>query len=260
MQPILEIVETCIWSGRLENEKPVSLILIAEQESAKTEVLKHFAKTETIRYASDITSRGMIAYKNDIMSGKLRHICIMDLVRVANHGRGVSNRTFQVLGSLMEEGEADNSDAGGLEKWENFPKIGVVSAITEKYYTSSRGEWRRTGFLTRFLPVRFGYSESTVHEVHTAIATGHKLPEPIKLALPEKPLKVILKDKEAADIQRRAEILGQLNEVYGFRYHRNLRTLAKARALMHKRFAVTEQDVAWVLRVSDFFTEKVQML
>jgi hypothetical protein len=188
MAPILEIVETCIYTGKLADEKPVSLILVAEQESAKTEALKHFFGTTTLRFVSDLTSKGLDPYRSEIESGQLRHIVIMDLIRVVSHNKGVAIRTIQTLSGIMEEGAADCSDAGGLVAWKNFPRVGCMTALTPSYYRAKAGNWRKSGFLSRFLPVSFSYSEDTQHLIHMAIAEGHQLPERKVLKLPKEPV------------------------------------------------------------------------
>jgi len=256
LQPILEILQSCIWTSRVAGEKPVSVILIAEQESAKTQCLKYFQGTSTLIYLADITSKGLTPYRSDIERGRIRHFCIMDLVRVVNHGKGVSNRTIQTLSSFIEEGEADSSDGGGITKWDKFPVIGCLTAITPAYFKMKKGGWRDTGFLSRFLPVRFTYSAETVHEIHSAIAQDHKLPEPQKEVLPEHDCFVNIRPEHAKAIQRKAEELGQMNQTYGFRYHRALRSLAKGRALRRRDGFVNDSDIAKVLEWSSFFGEK----
>ena len=256
LEPILSIVEASIWTGRVALEKPVSLLLIAEQESAKTEALLHFKLTNTLQYISDITSRGIGAYQRDIEQGKLRHFVILDLVRIVNHPKGVSDRCIANLASLMEEGEADTSDAGGRRSWSDMPKIGCLMSITPKFFASRAGNWRKTGFMTRFLPVRFKYTPRTVQRIHKAIANDHKMPPPIALKLPELPTAVELPEAAKIMLRDKALRLGQLNNVYGFRYQRSLRRLAKANALMRGSSLVNEADMCKVLEWADFFTEK----
>lgn len=255
--PIIDILRSIIWTGTLADEKPVSVMLIAEQESAKTEALKYFRGTRTIRYVSDLTSRGLIPYKNDIKDGKLRHLCLLDLVRLLSHGKGVSERTIQTIASLMEEGESETSDAGGREDWgSDFPRIGCMMAITPKFFKAKRGKWRQTGFLTRFVPICFTYSEQTVHDIHDSIANGGSIPPPHPENIPILPYGVELNQKHAKTLSRKAEQIGRRMNTYGFRYHKILRSLAKANARIAGRGAVNDQDIMKVLEWSEFFTDK----
>lgn len=255
LEPIIEILRAAVWTGRLSDEKPVSVMLIAEQESAKTEALKYFRGTPTLRYISDLTSRGLTPFRNDIQNGQLRHIILLDLVRILCHGKGVSERTIQTLASLMEEGESETSDGGGSEKWTNFPRIGALMGITPEFFRSKRGRWRATGFLTRFLPVAFRYTEDTVHEIHHAIAMGSKTPEPHPEKLPPLPCQVFCDPKFALQLSRRAEKLGEEMQSYGFRYHRILRSLVKAVARIENKGSVNREHVEKVIAWSEFFTD-----
>jgi hypothetical protein len=256
LEPILEIIKASIWTGRLSDEKPVSIMLVAAQESAKTESLKYFRGTPTLKFVSDLTSRGLIPYKQDIESGRIRHIVLLDVVRIISHGRNIADRTLQTLASLMEEGESETSDAGGRDSWKDFPRIGVLMALTPAFFKSKRGKWRETGFLTRFVPVSFFYSEAAVHEIHMSIAAGHQLPAPKAEIIPPLNYAVNCEPKHAATIARRAEELGTIMKSYGFRYQRIMRALAKAQARIAGRGNVNAEDVGKVLGWSEFFTDK----
>jgi hypothetical protein len=256
LEPIIEIIRASIWTGKLSDEKPVSVMLIAEQESAKTEALKFFRGTPTIHYMSDLTSRGLSVHKDAIQNGKLKHIVLLDLVRILSHGKGVSERTIQTLASLMEEGESETADGGGKTTWENFPRIGALMGITPSFFKAKRGKWRQTGFLTRFLPVSFTYKDTTVDLIHRSIAKGTQTPLPSPEKLPDFTVQIACKEEFASVISLRAKSLGISMRSYGFRYHRILRALAKAQARICGRGMVTTADIDKVLAWSEFFTDK----
>jgi hypothetical protein len=256
LEPILELLRAAIWSARLGDEKPVSVLLVAEQESAKTEMLKYFAGTSTLAYISDLTSRGLRKHKDAIERGKIRHLVLLDLVRVIAHGRSVQERTFQTLAALMEEGESETLDAGGSSEWVGFPRIGCLMALTPAFFRSKRGRWRETGFMTRFVPVSFKYTEETKHEIHMSIGAGMQLPPPHPEKIPDLAYGVTIADKYSRVIVSRAEELGNMMQTYGFRYQKSLRSLAKANALLSKRSSVNDTDIGKVLGWSEFFTQK----
>jgi hypothetical protein len=261
MEPILDIIRAAIWTGRLHDEKPVSVMLVAAQESAKTEALKYFRGTPTLRYLSDVTSKGLAPYKKEIIANQVRHIVLLDLVRILSHGKGVSERTIQTLASLMEEGESETSDAGGKEGWgEQFPKIGALMGITPSFFQSRRGRWRQTGFLTRFVPVSFSYSESTVKLIHNAIKDGRGTPEGHPVRIPTAAVMINLKEEHASILALRSRDLGEKMKTYGFRYHRVLRALVKGRAALNGHGTVKTTDVNQILAWSEFFTDKEVVL
>ncbi len=256
LEPILSILRAALWTGKLSDEKPVSVMLIAVQESAKTEAMKYFRGTPTVRYISDLTSRGLNHFKSDIQSGKIKHIMLLDLVRILSHGKGVSERTIQTLASLMEEGESETADAGGSDKWENFPRIGALMGITPAFFKSRRGKWRQTGFMTRFIPVCFKYKSKTVDEIHDSIANGQHAPAPQAELIPHEAYSVYCPPTLSKFIAIRAKLLGQEMKSYGFRYHRILRALAKAQARIEGKGQVDQSHVDKVMKWSEFFTDK----
>jgi hypothetical protein len=260
LAPVLEIIRAAIWTGRLSDEKPISIMLIAQQESCKTECLKYYRGTSTLRYVSDLTSKGLLPYKKEIEARKLRHIVLLDLVRIVSHGRTVSDRTLQSLAALMEEGESETSDAGGQDSWENFPRIGCLMALTPQFFNSKRGKWRATGFMTRFVPINFEYSEKTIHDVHISISRGDKIPLPKPIDLPHNDVQIFCAGKYSAIIAKKAQELGEKMETYGFRYQKILRALAKANARIEGRGSVNEKDVARIIMWAEFFTERPVIL
>lgn len=253
LQVILEIVRAAIWSGALAGEKPVSVMLIADQESAKTQALKYFENTTTLRYLADVTSKGIYCFHSDIELGRITHFVILDLIRVISHGRTVSDRTIQVLAGLMEEGGTTSADAGGVESWKCDAYCGVLMAITPPFFRSKRGRWRDNGFLTRFVPVFYDYSISTVSEIHHRIATNHTLPKSTALPIPESKLHIDISPELSAIIQTVAESVAQRSALKGFRLHRQLRSLIKAEAAMHGRTSASVEDCQRVFEWTKFF-------
>ena len=255
LQPICEIVRTAIWSGRLQDEKPVSIVLIAAQESAKSAALLIYEATKTVLAFSDITSKGIAAFKSQIESGEIRHILALDLIRLVSHGRFVSDRTIQTLAGLMEEGQAMQADAGGIDLWKGLPNVGVLASVTPEFYRSRRGHWRQTGFLTRFLPVNYHFSDPTVKVIHDKISGGLRTPKPQPQVLPTEATLVTLTQKQAEQIRNWAVEWGLENETYGFRHHRQIRALVKARALMARRSKVIESDLKVLESWRRFFSQ-----
>lgn len=265
LKPVIEIVKACVWTGALADENPVSVMLIAEQESCKTEVLKHFYGTPTIQYQSDVTSKGVATFKRDIMEHRLKHLCLLDLVKILAHGKGVSERTLQTLSTLMEEGESGTSDGGGRENWsteENpWPRIGVMMAITTSFFNGKAGHWRKTGFMSRFLPVSFEYKEETVATIHESIRKGLSLPPPEKQLWSLHPLaKVEIKTPHQRIVELEARALGNKMDTYGFRYHKILRSLIKASAAMELRRVTIDKDAENITKWARYFAmERIEL-
>ena len=254
LQPILEIVRACIWSGRISGENPVSLCLVAQQESAKTQSLLYYKGTETLRFFSDVTSKPLASYRRDIEAKRIRHFILLDLIRILAHSKNVGQRTLQSLAGLMEEGQAITADAGGIEDWAGMPKVGVLMALTPEYYKSNRGKWRASGFLTRFVRCWFEYSNGTRDEIHDAIQHGYELPAAVPQLLPDDNQVIDLPAKHAKTLMEMASAFADLESVYGFRYHKQMRCLVKSLALIDHKPCVEEKHVLKVSHWQRFFT------
>lgn len=255
LHDILEIVRACIWTGRVSGENPVSLCLVAPQESAKSQCLLYYYESETLRYFSDITAKPLSNLRADIERKRLRHLVLLDLIQIMNHQKSVAARTLQRLAGLMEEGQATVADAGGVEEWKGMPKIGVLMALTPEYFLDQRSKWHRSGFITRFLRVWFTYTDRTVDEVHHAIGKGLSLPSSHKEQLPEDAQLVTLEKDQSDAIEGLARSFADGNGgVYGFRYHRQQRALVKALALINGRHQVTDADVTKLVSWQHYFT------
>lgn len=244
--PILEIIQTIIWTGRLESESPVSACLVAESQSAKSACLSYFSETSTLKLLTDVTSRGLINQIRLVELRHLRHIVIMDLHMVVSHNRYTADRTLLTLGGMMEEGLAGIADAGGEQSFEGLPKIGVLMAVTPGFFSERRGQWRKTGFLSRFLCISYSYSDGTKSEIHDAIQHGHSLPDPKNIKLPQEGQQVTIPDDCAEAIRQLAVTWGTAQHDPAFRIHRQLRRLVKARALIDNRHTANHEDVVKV--------------
>lgn len=250
------LVATVIWSGLVADEEPVSAVLVAPGESAKTELLKKFRGTQTLEYFADLTSRGLSQFKGEIEQEKLRHIVILDLIRVLSHPRVTADRTIQTIAGLIEEGQATIADAGGIEKWaadNRMPRIGALMAVTPQVYQRKRKMFRDTGFMSRFLPIHYEYAQPTIRQIHKAIQAGVKKPEPKPLTLPPKRLAAKIPDNIALAITGLARAMGERQKTYGFRWHRSLRSLVKARAISKGRMIVKHEDYEELVEWTEFF-------
>jgi hypothetical protein len=279
LKPIQEILRAVIWSGLVGGvgETPVSIMLIAPPQSCKTELLKHFNGTRSLKFFSDLTGKGLLPYKNDIESGRIRHVVLLDFIRVLRHPPNTTARLIAQLSSLMEEGESEAADAGGKTVWTNCPRIGLISAVTPEVYQGKVIGWRSIGFLSRFLSIKFVESDTAIKQVHHKIANGHTLPDPQPERLPDLPCAVdipkkIAKELEHASIERwnrsklkiqeelerkrhkgkltvraAAQLSKELPDT-SLRFHRRIRTILKAETLRKGGRTPTASDLNKVLK------------
>lgn len=247
------IVEAAIWTGKVKGVNPVSVLLVAKPESAKSQILLQFRDTPTLKYFTDITSKPLLSMKADIEARRIRHIVLQDLNVLGSHKTWVTDRLFAVLACFMEEGATTFADAAQIVELHGLPKIGLLAAITPAQFRDKRSRWSRLGFVTRFMSVHFDYTQETVNRVHESIRTDSGLPERKKLALPEQETDVMLPESYASLIEYESRTIAEWYGQYGFRFHRQLRALAKGLALSKGELTVSEETVSQLLTWLPFF-------
>lgn len=80
LEELEKLIEITLLTGYIRDERPVSLLITADPESGKTELVKKAKRVKGIPYLTDATAWGIIdKYWDAIEQGKVRHITIPDL-------------------------------------------------------------------------------------------------------------------------------------------------------------------------------------
>ena len=102
---ILNMVELAIYSGHVEGEQPVSVLVTAPIEAGKTEVVNKYDKNAGCLSLSDATAFGIMRdYGQAIINREVRHLIIPDLVKPMSRGKDTVHSFIAYLNSLIEEG------------------------------------------------------------------------------------------------------------------------------------------------------------
>jgi hypothetical protein len=253
MEPVLEILRTVVMSGYVKAERPVSILLIALPDSGKSEAIMHYF-TPQIKVMSDFTAKGLLRIVQG-QAEKRTFIIAPDLNMVISHKPSVANLTFGCLLSLLQEGTMKISDGGGENEYKGA-RIGFAAAITPSVLSGKAGRWRGTGLLRRLLPVYYDLSDDTINKVHLQIREGNYKAdgEIVNLKCPAEPMIVVI----PKDIRQKVDELCRLVsnerlEPRGFSPHKHFRCYVKARALIHGRNKVIDQDFQDLKRATEFF-------
>lgn len=252
-ESIERLVELSLLSGYIKDgTAPLSLILISQPEAGKTIMLSKFDCPHTIE-TNDLSAKPI----SDVVIPKLEknelhHIIVPDMVKVLAHRNSTVDATMTFLNGLMEEGIKQNLFMGQLFSFKSRLKCGLITAITIDYFYKIFKRWKDIGFTTRFLPVSFNYSQTTINNIHKAIAENQIFSEVIKLKkIQRKTISmpkdigswISIKSRELAKEQSNDYIIHQGTdgrrkkikiEIYGFRLHKQLRKLAMTMALNEK--------------------------
>lgn len=267
MGPIQHIVVLVLLTGYLENVRPLSLIVIAKKESAKTEVVATFSRSDEVLYLNNFTPTAfMDEYIREFMNHKYHHLIIPDLLSCISRQKYLVDTTITFLNSFTEEGIKEIISKAYDQKIKLPEPVrgGLITTIAKEDFEARWKKWSSVGFLTRFLPVSYQYGQDLVDEILQACATQdeeHVLGKPYSIKLPSvlkskggyrRTAKVSIGDDLAHQLIKPGKNMQKHLSTYGFRGVRHLRRLVQAEALFNNRTTVTQEDINKVLELSKF--------
>lgn len=252
-----KLIQATLFTGYIEGEKPVSLLIIADPESGKTELVKKAQRTKGVLYLTDTTAWGIVdKHWDEIESRKIRHIIIPDLT-VPLGKQSETRKTFtRFLSALIEEGvvELQSYAVTKTAKTAQGLRCGLISTITPAALDDQRAGWRKFGFMTRMLPVSYSYSQTTVDEIFESILKHqYRQEQPYAITLPDHDIPVELPPRIAEEANILVRFLAQNEGTYGFRYQKEIQTLTMGSALFNGRDIVTKDDYEFLSRLTFFY-------
>lgn len=254
MEIIKTVVETTLLTGRLKNEDPVGILLIAFPEQGKTSIVLENQYVSAVDI-TDATGRGIteiLKYKPEVT-----HLIFNDLTAIMAHGKNVRAYTIAMINSMTEEGIRTIAFPGHVE---NFPsgKRGMIACLTPAMILDGRQWWNKIGLTTRLCPFFFKHSADLVLRVKEAIDSDLKLKKPDAIRFPKIPVDVRLGRSESAEIRKLADNKSKdLQDETGYRRLKQFRRLAKAHVLLRdqsKKAAVGEQDMEFLRKIQPYIS------
>lgn len=285
LEPIQDLIELTIWSAYVKHERIVSLLILAEPESGKTELMKKYRKNNGIyvrrRFSAFGLTHELKKHKVGLLFEKpkiLGHIFIYDYASIFSYKSNTVDSTIGFLDALIEEGLSPESSywiAGDeLKEFEGL-KCGIIAGINSYGFFTTTGKVKanlyKGGWLSRNIVVSFDISETMVTKIFDSIQHGDyrfgkKFVPRILLKLSSKRTTVDLPEKYARDISDLARELGEGysedfgNKLRGFRLHKSLISLVKASALREGRTMVNDEDVERLHYLSNWMNLKMNKL
>jgi hypothetical protein len=246
---LFKIVNLALLTGSLPNSKPVSMLLIGDTETGKTQILEIFMNLKPVIWANDLSAHIIVdEVAPQVEKGKT-HILIPDLLKVLGHQKVVTRNTMTMLNSIMEEGLKNVMFYGTRKEFQKPVRCGVIAAIAKDAYEAREKYWSSIGFVGRCIPVSFSYSKETKKKIHEHIRKGFP-PRMIQI-VGGKPSRVEIPSEIAEKVQSLAITRTPFNT--GFRLHKQLRALVQAHVLYSGRSKVTIDDFNEIKRLSRFF-------
>ena len=253
LDPLERTVKAVLFSAYVKDEKPLSLLIVAKPESAKTAILKKFRTSKGVVYLTDCTAYGLT---RDILprieSGQVKHILIADLITPLSKSTKTRKAFIAFLNNLIEEGVAKMSSY--VSMWEKEVRCGLIAAVTEEELKDGRHDWAKMGFLSRTFLFSYSYPISIVQRIFDSLMNDKSgVGESIELSFPSEPVDVVLPEDITRDLIPISMKIGQSMQLYGFRFFLNSKTLLKALALMKGKKEVTREELKEFMELANHF-------
>jgi len=286
LEPIQDIIELTLITSYVKGEKTVKLLVVAEPESGKTELMKKYRNNRGVHVRRRLTAYGILT---DLLQGKIHtlfdkpkrlgHILVYEYSSVFSYKQNTVDSTIEFLCALTEEGLSEESSywIGGdqLKKFKGL-KGGVIAGINPFGFFTSGGKVKanlhKGGWLSRNIVVSYELSEELASKIHDIIKKGEYRPgrkfvNVINLELPKKRLAIEIPEdlaEQIKDLARNvAEEYSEKLKPYklrGFRLHKSLISLVKASALRDGRKTVNKEDIARIEFLSQWMNLKMHRL
>jgi hypothetical protein len=253
-------VRATLYSAYVKDEKPLSLLIVAKPESAKTQILKKYRENKGVVYLTDCTAFGLTRdILPKIFSGEVKHVMIADLITPLSKSTKTRQSFIAFLNNLIEEGVAKMTTY--VNVWEKEVTCGLLAAITEDALEDGRRDWAKMGFLSRMCIFSYSYPIPVICKIFESLVgdkSGRN--EVFKLDFPAEPVDVVLAEDIAKELVPISMKIGEAMQLYGFRFFLNTKTMLKSLALMKGRDNVTREEFQEFLELTRYLNSKFNLI
>lgn len=277
IQYLVDTIALALQSIYVMNERNgVSLLIVANAESAKTTTTYEFSNLDFVSYYDDITQKKILdEFVPMIRTGIKKTMIIPDLINCIEKQKVTRNGFLNLLKSAIDDTGINAISTPNLSLQKALQRdssisgtrFNLITAITKDSFmkgdiatASMRKTMIRTGLLSRFLPFSYEYDYSLVRKIFD-MQNGKELEDKDYCDIPQinqEITPVELDYQFAQQLDAFAVLLNQEFDKsgYGIRPHQNLIRLSKANALINKRDKVTKTDIDKVMELSKYMNFK----
>lgn len=252
IQPIHDMVELTLQSNFLKPYIPVSLILIAKPETAKTTALSFTCKNDFVYYTNEITAKKLIDnVLPDVERGEIKCLVIPDLLNCVEKQKSTRQQFLMFIKSAIEEGFTEISTYHKQYRSKKPIKFSMITAITSGDFMKSKRYLDQVGLTSRFVPFSYDYPISKVKYILDAIENEEAVTD-VKYNIIKK-VKVVAGNKALfKNFEMISTSIAQQYGGHGFRAQIRLQQLAKANALLNKRVEVLQEDIDKIIELTNW--------
>lgn len=252
-----KIIRSAVLSAKVicPQTFPVSLFLIAPIENGKTSLALQNSGPKPL-VLSDVSGIGLLEalYAEKTVT----HVVMNDLAAVSGHKSSVSKLTISILNGLAEEGcyKIGLPRMGHLDL--SGRKVGVIACCTPDLVDDNRQWWKRSGFNSRVLPVKYAHSINLQIRILQSIANGDDSNGSGKvLHVPEANIRVRIDKPEAQAILQISQQVARYHNEIGYRREKQMRSMAAGAALLRtwKNARVGKTEIDFLYQAIPFFMQ-----
>jgi len=259
---VSELIKYTLFSDYVElkvthKEVPVSALLIANAESAKTSLVEQYYPNDGIVYANDVTAWGIEhVWLDKMKEGKIRRLLIPDLINPTNRKQETVDSLVTFLNSYISwEGISAVATYAMQFELETPVRGSIIATVTPEDFKRVNKNIAAIGFLSRLMPITYSYTDTAVDDILADIFAGVNQWDKVTLALPDKPASITLDSELASQFKQVAKVIGRQAGAYGFRAGTYLMTLARAKALSENRQAVNQEDIDRIIHLAEHYVK-----
>lgn len=272
LEPVLEIVETMLYTSCVESEIPGSMIMVAPSGVAKSMAIKRYL-SESLHHTDSISSQGLYDIAARDHKQEVRFLMIPDMNPTLSRKAATVQSTIANLLSFTADGTVRIDDGRSQKECKHSP-VGLVTAATPDIYNAQAKKWFALGLRRRILPIFFQYSRDTTRKLQALVRNQqiHSTAPPavkVKIGFKSRPeIPEGMTHKIEALSLSFAMLLGKLcnydetdakkrwrvRDVVPISPQITLMTLARAHALRRNKQAkiCEEDDYAFICKFLDF--------
>lgn len=163
-----EIIRTVLYSAWIEEEVPISILLIGPSGVGKSMMLTRYSCPLFIRTDS-ISSKGLYDLARKDEQNMLRYLLIPDMNPTLSRRPSTVEATAANLLSFVSDGTV-RVDDGREEKTCKHRPVGIISAATTDIYRKQSKKWFSLGLRRRIIPMFYEYADSTVDKLQDLVS------------------------------------------------------------------------------------------
>lgn len=255
LEKVVRHLRNILYSGFIKNKPyPLSTLLLAEPERAKTTIVCRFEGTGVL-LMNDTTGYGIWEELKNIKReqgqeglSKLHHLVIPDLERIRTRSKSTREELLSDLRILMQEGLTRKHTARMNVTFNPPVRMGLIMCTTPEDLGDKRSVLRSLSLLSRLIPFTYDYGSRLKVNVMKFIQEEEALRkdretisgEQAYIKLPSYIASIL--DAPAFFLSKRTEKFARKGDLIGIRYKEQFQTYLKSIAYSNGRKAVTDSD------------------